>query len=151
VGSVAKGPFCGSIRKFWDQKINDLRVQTFLVSVVCASACGGVLTRARASLPPTVKGHPMAWYQVINAHPDPYVADRAAEALFRQFAAALRAAHVAVTPEVYYGRTPTGARIYYISLSPQAFAMGADVLEGSEVTVLPEPPDLRGTEPLRSL
>jgi hypothetical protein len=58
----------------------------------------------------------MAWYQVINTQHDSYGADREAEALLRRLSAALRAAPSPVSVEVFYGRTPAGARVYYLSL-----------------------------------
>jgi len=55
----------------------------------------------------------MTWYQIVNAKSDSYVADRDAEDLLRAFSAALRDADVCVDAEVFYGRTPSGARLYY--------------------------------------
>ena len=93
----------------------------------------------------------MAWYQVINTHRDPYVADRDAETLLHQVAAALRGANASGAAAVYYGRTPTGARIYYFSLSPAAFALAQDALAAYELTPLADAPDLRGTEHVKRL
>jgi hypothetical protein len=91
----------------------------------------------------------MAWYQIVNTHSDSYVADREAEELLRRFSVALRDADGPVHAEVFYGRTPAGARVYYFSLSREAFAIAKDVLAAYEVTLLAEPPDLRGMEHIR--
>jgi hypothetical protein len=88
----------------------------------------------------------MAWYQIVNTHGDSYVADQEAEDLLRHFSAALRDADGPVHAEVFYGRTPAGARVYYFSLSRAAFDIAKDVLAAYEVTLLAEPPDLRGME-----
>lgn len=93
----------------------------------------------------------MAWYQIINAKSDSYVADRDAEDLMRQFSAAFRDAEVPVDAEVFYGRTPSGARVYYFSLSPEALAIAQRVLEAHEATVLAVPPDLTGMQKVRRI
>ena len=91
----------------------------------------------------------MAWYQIVNAQSDSYVADRDAEDLLRQFAAAFRAADVPVDMEVFYGRTPAGARRYYFSMSPEAVDIAERVLESYDAILLAEPPDLTGMEKMR--
>ncbi len=91
----------------------------------------------------------MAWYQIVNAKIDSYVADRDAENLLRQFAAAFHAADVPVDAEVFYGRTPAGARRYYFSLSPEAVDIAERVLASYDATLLTEPPDLTGMEKMR--
>ena len=47
----------------------------------------------------------MAWYEIINAKSDSYIADRAAEDLLRQLATALQAEDGSVETEVFYGLT----------------------------------------------
>ena len=91
----------------------------------------------------------MAWYQIVNAKSDSYVADRDAEDLLREFSAALRNADVPVDAEVFYGRTNGGARRYYFSLSPEAVDITERVLASYDATLLAEPPDLAGMEKIR--
>ena len=91
----------------------------------------------------------MTWYQIVNAKSDRYVADRDAEDLLRQFSATFRDAEVSVDAEVFYGVTPTGARLYYFSLSPEAAEIAARVLASYDATLLAEPPDLTGLEKIR--
>ncbi len=91
----------------------------------------------------------MAWYQIVNAKSDSYVADRDAEDLLRDFSAALRDADVPGDAEVFYGRTHSGARLYYFSLSPEAVAIAERVLASYDATVLAAPPDLAGMEHIR--
>ena len=88
----------------------------------------------------------MVWYQIVNAKSDSYVADRDAEDLLREFSAALRDADVPVDAAVFYGRTHSGARLYYFSLSPEAVALAERVLASYDATLLAEPPDLAGME-----
>ena len=66
----------------------------------------------------------MAWYEIINAKSDSYIADRDAEDLLHQLATALQAAEVPVDAEGFYGLTANGARRYYFSHSTQ-FSGGA--------------------------
>ena len=91
----------------------------------------------------------MAWYEIVNAKNDSYVADRDAEDLLREFSAALRDAEGPVDAEVFYGRTHSGARLYYFSLSPEAVALAERVLASYDATLLAEPPDLAGMEHIR--
>jgi hypothetical protein len=91
----------------------------------------------------------MVWYQIINANSESYVADRDAEDLLRQFSAAFHAADVPVDAEMFYGRTPNGARRYYFSLSPEAVELAERVLASYDATELAEPPDLTGMEKIR--
>ncbi len=93
----------------------------------------------------------MAWYQIINAKSDSYVADRDAEDLLREFLAAMRNAEGPMDAEVFYGRTRSGARIYYFSLSPEAVAVAERVLESYDATVLAEPPNLAGLEKIHDV
>lgn len=93
----------------------------------------------------------MAWYQIVHAVNDSYVADRDAEELMHRFSAAFRDAEAPVEAEVFYGRTPEGARRYYFSLSPEAFAIVQRVLDFYEATVLAKPPDLTGLQKVRGL
>lgn len=93
----------------------------------------------------------MIWYQVIHAVSDAYVAGRDAEALMHRVAAALRDAEGPVDVAVFYGRTPAGARRYYLSLSAEAVALMHRVLEAYEATRLAEPPDLAGMQKIRRL
>jgi hypothetical protein len=93
----------------------------------------------------------MAWYQIVHAINDSYVADRDAEDLMHRFSAAFHDAGVPVDAEVFYGRTPAGARRYYFSLSPEAFALAHRVLAAYEATVVAEPPDLTGMQKMRRL
>ena len=92
----------------------------------------------------------MAWYEIVNAKNDSYVADRDAEDLLREFSAALRDAEGPVDAEVFYGLTRLGARRYYFSLSPEAVALAERVLASYDATLLAEPPDLAGLEKIRS-
>jgi hypothetical protein len=91
----------------------------------------------------------MAWYQIVNAKSDSYVADRDAEDLLRQFSATFRDVEVPMDAEVFYGVTPAGARLYYFSLSPEAVEIAARVLASYDATLLAEPPDLSGLEKIR--
>jgi len=93
----------------------------------------------------------MSWYQVINAKSDRYVADRDAEDLIRQFSAAFREADVPVDAEVFYGRTSSGERVYYFSLSPEACEIAENVLASYQAISLAKPPDLTGMQKVRSL
>jgi len=85
----------------------------------------------------------MAWYEIVNAKSDSYVADRDAEDLLRDVSAALRDAEGPVDAEVFYGRTRSGARLYYFSLSPEAATLAERVLASYGATVLAEPPHAR--------
>ena len=91
----------------------------------------------------------MAWYQIINAKSDNFVADRDAEELVRHFAAVLQAAETPGTVEIFYGNTANGARRYYLSLSPEAVDLAERVLASYDATELTEPPDLTGMEKIR--
>ena len=93
----------------------------------------------------------MAWYEIINAKSDSYVADRDAEDLLRQLVTALQAAEVSVAAEVFYGRTTNGARRYYLSLSPEAVERAERVLASYDATELTTPPDLTGMEKIRQM
>jgi hypothetical protein len=93
----------------------------------------------------------MAWYQIVHAINDSYVADRDAEELMHRFSAAFRDVGVPVDAEVFYGRTPAGARRYYFSLSPEACVIAQRVLDFYEATVLAEPPDLTSLQKIRRL
>lgn len=93
----------------------------------------------------------MPWYQVVNAKSDSYIADRDAEDLFRQFSRVLRDSDLPLDAEIYYGRTTSGARIYYFSLSPEAYDLTERVLASYDARVLDEPPDLSGLEKIRSV
>ncbi len=89
----------------------------------------------------------MAWYQIINAKSDNFVADRDAEELVRHFSAVLQAAETPGTVEIFYGNIANGARRYYLSLSPEAVDLAERVLASYDATELTEPPDL-GAHPL---
>ncbi len=91
----------------------------------------------------------MAWYQIINAKSESYVADRDAEDLLRQFSAVFQVADVPVDVEAFYGRTSNGARRYYFSLSPEAVELAQRVLASYDATELAEPPALTGMEKIR--
>ena len=91
----------------------------------------------------------MAWYQIINAKSDNFVADRDAEELVRHFSAILQAAETPGTVEIFYGNTANGARRYYLSLSPEAVDLAERVLASYDATELTEPPDLTGMEKIR--
>ena len=91
----------------------------------------------------------MAWYQIINAKSDNFVADRDAEELVRHFATVLQAAEPPGDAEIFYGRTTNGARRYYLSLSPEAVDLAERVLHAYDATELTNPPDLTGMEKLR--
>jgi hypothetical protein len=93
----------------------------------------------------------MAWYQIVNAKSDSYVADRDAEDLLRAFSAALRDVEGPVDAEVFYGLTRSGARIYYFSLSPEVIAVAERVLESYDATLLAELPDLAGLEKIHNI
>jgi hypothetical protein len=64
----------------------------------------------------------MVWYLIVNAKNDSYIADRDAEDLLRQFAAAFHTADAPVPAEVFYGRAPEGARVYYFRCRPRRSA-----------------------------
>jgi hypothetical protein len=69
----------------------------------------------------------------------------------REFSAAFRDAEVPVDAEVFYGRTPSAARMYYFSLAPKAVEIAQRVLAAYEATLLAKPPDLTGMEKIRSV
>ena len=91
----------------------------------------------------------MAWYEIINAKSDSYIADRDAEDLLRQFATALQTEDGPAEAEVFYGLTSNGARRYYLSLSPAAVELAERVLTSYDATELAAPPDLTGMEKIR--
>ena len=93
----------------------------------------------------------MAWYEIINAKSDSFVADRDAEALLRHFAAAFQTEEGLVEAEGFYGLTSHGARRYYFSLSPEAVARAERVLATYDARALTAPPDLTGMEKIRRL
>jgi hypothetical protein len=97
------------------------------------------------------EGAVMAWYEIINAKSDSYVADRDAEDLLRSVAMALQAADSPVGVDVFYGHTSNGARRYYVSLSPEAVEWVERVLASYDATELTAPPDLTGMEKIRRL
>ena len=82
----------------------------------------------------------MAWYEIINAKSDSFVADRDAEDLLRHFAAAFQTAEGLVEAEGFYGLTSHGARRYYFSLSPEAVACAERVLATYDARALTAPP-----------
>jgi hypothetical protein len=91
----------------------------------------------------------MAWYEIINAKSESYIADRDAEALLHHVAMALQAADGPVDVDVFYGLTANGARRYYLSLSPEAVEWMERVLASYDATALTAPPDLTGMEKIR--
>ena len=93
----------------------------------------------------------MAWYEIINAKSDSYIADRDAEDMLHQLAKALQTAEVPVDAEGFYGLTSNGARRYYLSLSPEAVALAERLLASYDATELTAPPDLTGMEKIRQL
>jgi len=97
----------------------------------------------------TIEGAVMAWYEIINAKSDSYIADRDAEDLLRQLATALQTEDGPVEAEVFYGLTSNGARRYYCSLSPEAAALAERVLASYDARELTAPPDLTGMEKIR--
>ena len=97
----------------------------------------------------TIEGDVMAWYEIINAKSESYIADRDAEDLLRQLATALQTEDGPVDAEVFYGLTANGARRYYCSLSPEAVERAARVLASYDARELTAPPDLTGMEKIR--
>jgi hypothetical protein len=93
----------------------------------------------------------MLWYRIMNAQDDGYGADREAEDLMRRFAAALHEADIPGEAEVFYGRTATGERLYYFSLSPEALELTEQVLTSYGASALAKPPDLTGMQKMRRL
>jgi hypothetical protein len=93
----------------------------------------------------------MAWYEIINAKSDSYIADRDAEDMLHQLAQALQTAEVPVDAEGFYGLTANGARRYYLSLSPEAVERAERLLASYDATELTAPPDLTGMEKIRQL
>ena len=93
----------------------------------------------------------MAWYEIIHAQSDSFVADRDAEDLLRQLVTALQTEDGAVEAEGFYGLTSHGARRYYFLLSPEAVARAERVLTSYEATELTAPPTLTGMEKIRQL
>ena len=91
----------------------------------------------------------MAWYEIINAKSDSYIADRDAEDLLHQSTKALQTAEAPVDAEGFYGLTANGARRYYLSLSPEAVEWMERVLASYDATALTAPPDLTGMEKIR--
>jgi hypothetical protein len=53
----------------------------------------------------TIEGDVMAWYEIINAKSESYIADRDAEDLLRQLATALQTEDGPAEAEVLYGLT----------------------------------------------
>jgi hypothetical protein len=103
-------------------------------------------------MPPSVtiiEGAVMAWYEIINAKSDSYIADRDAEEMLRQLATALQTADAPVETAVFYGLTSHGARRYYVSLSPEAVERAERVLATYDARELTAPPDLTGMEQIR--
>jgi len=88
----------------------------------------------------TIEGAVMAWYEIINAKSDSYIADRDAEDLLRRLATALQTEDGPVEAEVFYGLTSNGARRYYFSLSPEAAALAERVLASYDARELTAPP-----------
>src|SRR5712691_2418928 len=76
----------------------------------------------------------MAWYEIINAKSDNFVADRDAEELVRHFAAVLHGVEPPGDAEIFYGRTTNSARRYYVSLSPEAAELAERVLASYDAT-----------------
>jgi len=91
----------------------------------------------------------MAWYEIINAKSDSYIADRDAEDMLRQLGTALQTEDGPVAVEVFYGVTSNGARRYYVSLAPEAVDLAERVLTAYDARELPAPPDLTGLEQIR--
>ena len=96
-----------------------------------------------------IEGAVMAWYEIINAKSDSYMADRDAEDMLRQLATALQTADDPVETAVFYGLTSHGARRYYVSLSPEAVDLAERVLATYDARALTAPPDLTGMEQIR--
>jgi hypothetical protein len=99
----------------------------------------------------TVEGAVMAWYEIINAKSDSFVADRDAEDLLRHLATALQTEDGPVEAEGFYGLTANGARRYYFSLSPEAVERVERVLALYDARALTAPPELTGMEKIRRL
>jgi hypothetical protein len=95
------------------------------------------------------EGAVMAWYEIINAKSESYIADRDAEDLLRRFATALQTEDGPVDAEVFYGLTAHGARRYYCSLSPEAVERAERMLASYDARALTAPPDLTGMEKIR--
>jgi hypothetical protein len=96
-----------------------------------------------------IAGEVMAWYEIINAKSDSYIADRDAEDLLRHLATALQTEDGLIEAEVFYGLTSNGARRYYLSLSPEAVARVERVLATYEARELTASPDRTGMEKIR--
>jgi hypothetical protein len=96
-----------------------------------------------------MEGAVMAWYEIINAKSDSYMADRDAEDMLRQLGTALQAEDGPGETEVFYGLTSNGARRYYVSLSPEAVELAERVLQAYDARELTAPPDLTGMEKIR--
>jgi hypothetical protein len=96
-----------------------------------------------------IEGAVMAWYEIINAKSESYMADRDAEDMLRQLATALQAEDGPVEAEVFYGLTSNGARRYYCSLSSEAVELAERVLASYDARELTAPPDLTGMEKIR--
>jgi len=93
----------------------------------------------------------MAWYEIINAQSESFLADRDAEDLLRQLAMAVQTEDGPVEAEGFYGLTSHGARRYYFSLSPEAVDRADQVLTSYDATELTTPPNLTGMEKIRQL
>jgi hypothetical protein len=96
-----------------------------------------------------IEGDVMAWYEIINAKSDSYMADRDAEEMLRQLGTALHTEDGLAKAEVFYGLTSNGARRYYLSLSPEAIELAERVLASYDARELTAPPDLTGMEHIR--
>ena len=91
----------------------------------------------------------MAWYEIINAKSDSYIADRDAEDMLRQLGTALHTEDGLAESEVFYGLTSHGARRYYVSLSLEAIERVERVLALYDARELTAPPDLTDMERIR--
>jgi hypothetical protein len=91
----------------------------------------------------------MAWYEIINAQSESFLADRDAEDLLRQLAMAVQTEDGPVEAEGFYGFTSNGARRYYFSLSPEAVERAERILTSYDARALTTRPNLTGMEKRR--
>jgi hypothetical protein len=98
-----------------------------------------------------MEGAVMAWYEIINAQSESFLADRDAEDLLRQLAMAVQTEDGPVEAEGFYGFTSNGARRYYFSLSPEAVERAERILTSYDARALTTRPNLTGMEKIRQL
>ena len=91
----------------------------------------------------------MAWYAIINATRESFVADRDAEISCATWPRPYRPTTARWEAEGLYGLTPHGARRSSVSLSPEAVARAERMLTSYDATALTARPTLMDMEKRR--